>query len=86
MTTIARLMTTTALRQLPVRAAFSIAEVSAQTGISRDTVYGAIRSGQLVARKIGRRTLITQKDLARFLARLPRTGAAQASGKDFSAA
>ena len=40
------------------RAAFSIAEVIARTGLGRDTVYGLIRDGQLVARKVGRRTLV----------------------------
>ena len=64
---------------LPGRAAFSVTEVCAQTGLGRDTVYNAIRSGKLVARKLGRRTLITEKDLHRFLANLPRAGAGQAA-------
>jgi excisionase family DNA binding protein len=72
-------MTSTGRQQLPGRAAFSIAEVCAQTGISRDTLYGEIRAGRLIGRKIGRRTLITPKDLERFLARLPRAGASQAA-------
>jgi hypothetical protein len=37
-------------------------------------VYGAIRAGHLVARKFGRRTLITDDDLRQFLAGLPRAG------------
>jgi excisionase family DNA binding protein len=61
------------------RAAFSITEVCAQTGLGRDTVYNAIRSGQLTARKIGRRTIVIDKDLHRFLASLPRAGARQAA-------
>jgi excisionase family DNA binding protein len=61
------------------RAAFSVAEASVQTGLGRDALYDAIRSGRLVARKVGRRTLITQKDLERFLARLPRAGSSQAA-------
>jgi excisionase family DNA binding protein len=70
-------MTTT---QLPGRAAFSIPEVCAHTGLGRDAVYSAIRAGQLVARKLGRRTLITQQDLQRFLARLPKAGASHPLG------
>jgi hypothetical protein len=37
-------------------------------------VYTAIRDGHLVARKLGRRTLITDDDLRQFLAGLPRAG------------
>jgi hypothetical protein len=37
-------------------------------------VYAAIRDGHLVARKAGRRTLITDDDLRQFLAELPRAG------------
>ncbi len=37
-------------------------------------MYSAIRDGHLVARKLGRRTLITDDDLRQFLAGLPRAG------------
>jgi hypothetical protein len=37
-------------------------------------VYAAIRNGHLVARKLGRRTLVTDDDLRQFLAGLPRAG------------
>ena len=56
------------------RRAHSIAETCALTGLGRDTVYAAIRDGRLVARKLGRRTLITDNDLRQFLAGLPRAG------------
>ena len=56
------------------RRAHSIAETCALTGRGRDTVYTAIRDGHLVARKFGRRTLITDDDLRQFLAGLPRAG------------
>jgi excisionase family DNA binding protein len=58
------------------RAAFSIAEVIARTGLGRDTVYGLIRDGQLVARKVGRRTLVVSSDLEKFLTSLPAIGRA----------
>lgn len=55
-------------------AAFSIAEVIAMTGLGRDKVYGLIRNGDLVARKAGRRTLVTAADLRSFLEALPVVG------------
>jgi excisionase family DNA binding protein len=58
------------------RAAFSIAEVIARTGLGRDKVYGLIRDGQLVARKVGRRTLVVSSDLEKFLTYLPVIGRA----------
>ena len=54
------------------RHAHSIAECCALTGLGRDTIYGAIRTGKLVARKLGRRTLVTDSDLRRFLQELPK--------------
>jgi excisionase family DNA binding protein len=56
------------------RRAHTIAEVCAITGIGRDAIYAAIRNRLLVARKLGRRTIITDDDLRQFLARLPRAG------------
>ena len=55
-----------------LRRAHSIAETCALTGIGRDAVYSAIRDGRLVARKLGRRTVITDDDLRQFLNGLPR--------------
>ena len=60
--------------QVTGRAAYSIAEVCASTGLGRDTIYGAIRAGRLIARKLGRRTIITDSDLRRFLEDLPKAG------------
>jgi excisionase family DNA binding protein len=56
------------------RFAYSINEVCATTNLGRDAVYRAISAGQLVARKLGRRTLVTDDDLRQFLAGLPRAG------------
>jgi len=56
------------------RVAHSIAETCVLTGLGRDAVYNAIRNGSLVARKLGRRTIITDDDLRQFLAGLPRAG------------
>jgi excisionase family DNA binding protein len=54
------------------RAAYSIPEVCSLTGLGRDTVYRAIRERRLVGRKLGRRTLVTNIDLQKFLNALPR--------------
>jgi excisionase family DNA binding protein len=59
------------------RAAFSIAEIMAMTGLGRDKVYGLIREGDLIAKKCGRRTLVTAADLRNFLESLPVVGAAE---------
>jgi excisionase family DNA binding protein len=65
-----------ALHQPSGRDAFSVAEVCARTGIGRDTIYDAIRTGKLAARKIGRRMIITERALHRFLESLPMAGKA----------
>jgi excisionase family DNA binding protein len=51
--------------------AFSVDEAGLRAGLGRDKIYAAIKSGQLEARKAGRRTLITTDALRRFIERLP---------------
>jgi excisionase family DNA binding protein len=58
------------------RAAYTIAETLALTGLGRDKLYALINSGQLPARKLGRRTLVIATDLHRFLESLPSIGRA----------
>jgi excisionase family DNA binding protein len=53
------------------RAALSIADAAREAGCGRDKIYTAIRSGQLIARKFGRRTIICADDFDRFLNELP---------------
>jgi excisionase family DNA binding protein len=67
------MMTSSTFQHGP-RAAHSIAETCALTGLGRDSIYSAIRSGKLLARKLGKRTLVTDDDLRQFLAGLPRAG------------
>ncbi|MEA2969556.1 MAG: Helix-turn-helix domain, partial [Alphaproteobacteria bacterium] len=43
-------------------------------GLARDSVYKLINSGQLPAKKIGRRTVIVAADLEKFLKDLPQIG------------
>jgi excisionase family DNA binding protein len=55
--------------QLPL--AQSVEEFAAGTGLGRTLIYSEIRRGALKARKVGRRTLITEVDAREYLARLP---------------
>jgi Helix-turn-helix domain len=52
--------------------AFTIRDVIRHTTLCRDSVYKAINEGRLVARKAGKRTLVTAEDLNAFLQSLPR--------------
>jgi hypothetical protein len=53
--------------------AYRIPDVCAITGLGRTSVYAAIASGALVARKWNRCTIVLADDLAAFLAKLPTT-------------
>jgi excisionase family DNA binding protein len=54
-----------------LRQGLSIAEACATAGIGRTKIYQAISTGELVARKYGKRTLILRTDLQDFLTNLP---------------
>jgi excisionase family DNA binding protein len=56
--------------------AISILEAVRLSGISRSSIYQAIRRGELPIRKSGRRTLILTADLQRWLSEMP-TGEAR---------
>jgi len=51
--------------------AYSIAEVCEVSRIGRTSIYEAISSRELIARKHGRRTVILADDLRRWLENLP---------------
>jgi excisionase family DNA binding protein len=51
----------------PARIAFSPNEAAAAAGIGRTFLFAQIKSGQLVARKAGRRTLIEVTELHRWI-------------------
>jgi excisionase family DNA binding protein len=55
------------------RLSFRIAEVCKLTGLGRTTIYAAIKSGALVARRCGRCTVVLAEDLTDFLTNLPKT-------------
>jgi excisionase family DNA binding protein len=56
---------------MPPKMAFSIDEAAQQANVCRDSIYAAIRSGQLEAKKAGRRTLVMADALRRYLDALP---------------
>jgi excisionase family DNA binding protein len=51
--------------------AYSIAEACAVARTGRTSIYEAIRLGELIARKRGRRTIILSDELRRWLESLP---------------
>jgi hypothetical protein len=53
--------------------AYRISEVCKLTGLGRTSVYAAIKSGELVARKWNRCTIVLAEDVAAFLHNLPAT-------------
>ena len=61
---------------LTAKLALSPEQAATLTGMCRSNVFKAIREGKLSARKLGRRTLILQSDLQKFLESLPVRGAA----------
>jgi excisionase family DNA binding protein len=54
--------------------AFTISEACNAARIGRTTLYEAIKRGDLVAAKYGRKTLIRVDDLRNWLGRLPTIG------------
>jgi excisionase family DNA binding protein len=61
--------------------ALTINDACRAAGLGRTTLYAALKSGALPARKCGRRTLILAADLEQFLQRLP-TARKHRSGSD----
>jgi hypothetical protein len=58
--------------QFLLQKSYSLDEFARQNDIGLTTVRGEIRSGRLVARKIGRRTIITPEDANDWRNRLPK--------------
>jgi excisionase family DNA binding protein len=51
--------------------AYTIKEACTVSRTGRTTLYSAIRRRDLVARKLGKKTLILEEDLRRWIERLP---------------
>lgn len=54
------------------KVSYSIPQAVDATGLSRSTLYEALKNGQLVARKCGARTVIEETELRRFVNALPK--------------
>jgi len=54
---------------MTVKIALTIKEAAAACGISRTTLYGLIKAGELIPVKIGVRTLIPHADLEALIER-----------------
>lgn len=54
--------------------AYPIEDAPAVTGIPRTKIFEAIRTKQLMARKVGRSTIIEHPELVRYLRSLPCKG------------
>ncbi len=50
---------------------FSLREAADRLGCGLSTTYGLVKSGQLKARKLLNRTVVTNDELERFIAELP---------------
>jgi excisionase family DNA binding protein len=53
------------------RMGWSITDAARTANVGRSTVYEEIKAGRLVARKMGRRTIILDRDLQAWLSTLP---------------
>jgi hypothetical protein len=66
--------------QFLLQKSYSLDDFARHNDIGLTTVRGEIRSGRLVARKIGRRTIITPEDANDWRNRLPKSEAASSRG------
>lgn len=57
------------------KVAHTIPQAVQCSGLSRSSIYDALKDGRLSARKAGRRTLIQDSELRRFIESLPVMGA-----------
>jgi excisionase family DNA binding protein len=64
-------------RRRALQRAMSIAEFCERYGPGRTKTYEELKSGRLRARKIGKRTIITEDDAEDWLQRLPVIGGAR---------
>jgi hypothetical protein len=58
-------------RRRSARLAYSISRLARESDISRSMIYEEIAAGHLIARKIGRRTIVRRADALAWLRSLP---------------
>jgi hypothetical protein len=54
------------------RRAYRLLEFCTVYGVSRDRAYADIRNGDLIARKVGKNTIVLADDAERYIASFPR--------------
>lgn len=59
------------VRRRSARLAYSITRLAKESDISRSMIYEEIAAGRLIARKIGRRTIVRRADALLWLRSLP---------------
>ncbi|TXN72937.1 helix-turn-helix domain-containing protein [Methylobacterium sp. WL18] len=64
-------MTTQHLKTEDAPIAYDVLTAAKKVGVGRSTIFDEISSGNLIARKVGRRTLIRHEDLVAWTAALP---------------
>lgn len=52
---------------MQITKSYSIAEVCTATSLGRTSIFAAIRKGELIARKVGRRTIVLDIELSAWL-------------------
>jgi excisionase family DNA binding protein len=67
-----------------IKLALSIEEAATAVSIGRTLIFEEIRNERLIARKIGRRTVILKADLDAWLKSRPNTKASQSASSDGS--
>jgi excisionase family DNA binding protein len=65
-----------------IRLALGVAEAAKAAGVGRTTLFEAIRKGEVAAKKVGRRTIITADDLDAWLKSLPPRATAKTPARE----
>ena len=60
-----------ALEQKRMAVGLTVLEAARSAGVGRSTIYEELASGRLKAKKLGRRTIITEQAVAEWMAGLP---------------
>jgi excisionase family DNA binding protein len=60
----------------PAAAGMSVEEAARFLGLGRSLIFNEIKSGRLIARKAGRRTIVARDDALAYLRSLPVAGTA----------
>ena len=68
------------VRRQTTRLAYSIERLSKESDISRSMIYEEITAGRLIARKVGRRTIVRRSDALRWLRSLPSLDPTESNG------